>query len=110
MALRRTPIRKKRPTLRRGELTPEEKQAARVKVHGICGGKCELRLHEKCSRNRVLPLEGDLFERFHLVHDGAKRRFGWPTEGPRRMRGGCYWCHIEAVHTKGMKIPPLTEE
>lgn len=44
-----------------------------------------------------------MFERWHLVHMRAKRRFGWPTSGPDRMRGGCYHCHIEMMHTKGIK-------
>jgi hypothetical protein len=73
----------------------------RERIYVLSGGKCELRF-PGCS-GRILPFTGSVFERWHLVHMHAKRRFGWPVEGPDRMRGGCYHCHIECMHQKGMK-------
>ena len=53
MILRHTPIRRKRRTLRRGELTPAEKQAVRREVYERAGGCCELGF-EGCIKG-VLP-------------------------------------------------------
>lgn len=103
---RYTPVRKKRPTLRRGEPTKEEKEAIRLAVYERCGGKCELHLDKDCSGDSVLPFAGSVFERWHLVHRRAKRRFGWredPATGQKHF-GGCYSCHIVAVHSQGKKI------
>ena len=113
MILRRTrirrsaPPRKKRPgPPRRGQPSPAEKIAARDFIYELSGGQCELTFNgvkaDRCRRG-ILPPNGDVRERWHLVHDGAKRRFGWSTTGPRRMRGGCYHCHIELMHQKGWK-------
>ena len=107
---RKTPIRPRRPTLRRGELNPAEKSAAREFIYELSGGRCELRF-PGCMGLIWLPYDGDVYHRWHLVHDGAKRRFGWPVSGPRRMRGGCYHCH-EMLHRLGPKLcplPPLNE-
>ena len=104
MAWRWSRIPRKRSKPRRGQPTKKEKTVKREFIYELSGGKCELRLHPKCSRDRILPWAGDVFERWHLVHNGAKRRFGWPIEGPRRMRGGCYFCHMIAVHEQGKKI------
>lgn len=114
---RRTPLkrsgppRKKRPGVRRGEPTKEEKAAIRQDEYDRCGGRCELRdknghpLHLR-HITRVLPFEGSIYDRWHLVHYKAKRRFGWradPATG-QVLLGGCYWCHIEASHVRGVKI------
>lgn len=108
--VRRTPIRTKRPgPPRRGQLTSAQKEAARALIYQLSGGKCELRLHPQCSGNNILPWSGSVFERWHLVHVRAKRRFGWPTSGPDRIRGGCYWCHIVMLHQKGAKAPELPQ-
>lgn len=107
MLTRRSPLkrykppRKKRPGTRRGQPTAAEKEAERRHIYQLSGGRCELRL-EGC-RGGVLPWDGPVTERWHLVHMRAKRRFGWPTEGPDRMRGGCYHCHIVMMHTKGVR-------
>lgn len=96
---RYTPVRKRRAKPRRGQPTTQEKGAIRERVYAACGGLCQLRIDKKrCSGDRVLPLDGDLFERWHLVHRHAKRRFGF-DQGDA-LRGGCYWCH-EWVHHKG---------
>lgn len=100
--IQRSPIRKKRPgPPRRGQPTKAEKTAMREMIYQLSGGRCELNL-DGCNRS-ILPSEGSVFERWHLVHMRAKRRFGWPTSGPDRMRGGCYHCHIEMMHQKGIK-------
>lgn len=112
--IRRTPLRrykapnKKRPTLRRGQPSAEEIHEMRVLIYEKSGGRCELHLLPTCKTG-VLPFDGDLLERWHLVHVRHRRRFGWPTEGPFRMRGGCYECHIRGMHHKGLK-PTFNEE
>lgn len=100
--LRRTPIKKKRSKPRRGEPTAEEKTIIREREYIRSGGRCELRLPG--CKGGVLPFVGSVLERWHLVHKRARRRFGW---GPENLRGGCYHCHIEMVHTKGVRPDTL---
>lgn len=102
---RYTRLRSKRPTARRGEPTKDEKAALRRFVYDRAGGKCELRL-KGCKRT-VLPFEGDVFTRAHLVHLRARRRFGWH---PETSCLGCYSCHIEQSHVKGVKLPATYAE
>jgi hypothetical protein len=94
---RSAPPRKRRATLRRGELTPEAKQKVRERVYEAANGLCELRFSPQCSRDRALPLDGDLFERMHLVHRHGKRRFGFDQPD---LACGCFHCH-QLVHQKG---------
>jgi hypothetical protein len=101
------PVRKKRPGIRRGELTAQEKEAKRAFIYELSGGMCELKLPN--CKGGFLPWDGSIFERWHLVHMRAKRRFGWPTEGEHRMRGGCHNCHILQMHSKGLKPADLEE-
>jgi hypothetical protein len=98
---RTTPIRKRRSKPRRGEPTAQEIADLRLLVYGRCGGRCELSLSG--CKGGVLPFDGSVFERWHLVHIKARRRFGWD---PSNLCGGCYWCHIVQHHGKGMPIPP----
>jgi len=91
---RKVPLRKKRPGIRRGELTDIEKGVRREFIYNLSGGRCELGLPG--CKGIPLPYNGSVFERWHLVHMRAKRRFGWPTEGAHRM-------HIEMMHQKGMR-------
>jgi hypothetical protein len=117
MIARRTPlkrytsVRKKRPGVRKGQPTNEEKTVERDRVYDRCGGRCELRgengqpLHPNHLEG-VLPSEGPLMARWHLVHVFGKRRWGW-TERPgskQRLMGGCYWCHIVGQHSLGRKF------
>jgi hypothetical protein len=107
---RYTPVRHKRPTARRGEPTREEKAAIRKAVYERSGGRCELRDDKGAPLDPrhisgVLPPEGDVFYRWHLVHIHAKRRFGWGLEN---LTGGCYWCHA-ASHNCGNKPCPPKE-
>lgn len=97
---RYTPVRKKRPGTRKGEPTPEEKAKIRRDVYDECGGRCELNLLPNCMKG-VLPFDGDVFERWHLVHKKSKRRFGW---GRDNLCGGCPVCHLVGIHRKGLKI------
>lgn len=99
---RSTPVRKVRPGTRRGQPTKEEKGVLRQIIYDLSGGQCEMHLVPECLTGVLAP-EGSIFERWHLVHMGAKRRFGWPVTGTMRMRGGCYWCHIVGMHEKGLK-------
>jgi hypothetical protein len=97
--LRRSkPIRKKRPGTRRGQPTKAEKHELREFIYELSGGRCEIRLPG--CKGTVLPKDGDVRYRWHLVHVRSKRVYGWPTEGAYRMRGGCFACHQE-LHTKG---------
>lgn len=107
---RKVKIRGRRTGTRRGELTPAQKARAREFIYELCCGMCELRLHPNCSKDRILPWDGSIFARWHLVHPRAKRRFGWPTSGPWRMRGGCYWCHRISLHEQGIRLEPLEGE
>lgn len=93
---------------RRGQPTKAEKKALRDKAYADAGGRCQLRKHSKCSRDRVLPSEGDIFERAHLVHLKAKRVHGWAQEN---LCIGCYNCHIVYLHQNGgaEKIIPAKE-
>lgn len=109
---RYTPVRKKRPGVRRGQPTKAEKEAERDRVYERCGGRCELRgedgmpLHPE-HISGVLPSQWSVFERWHLVHLHAKRRFGWTEAAGNTLLGGCYFCHIVASHQQGrMIIPP----
>lgn len=111
---RSAPPRKKRPGVRKGQPTNAEKEAERNRVYERCGGRCELRdengqpLHAK-HISGVLPSDGDVMYRWHLVHWKAKRRFGWTEAQGNVLLGGCYWCHIGASHNRGVKIVPPRE-
>jgi hypothetical protein len=100
MIPRRTPVRRKRPGLRKGELTKAEKSRRREFIYELSGGMCELKLPG--CKQQWLPYEGDVRDRWHLVHMRHKRRFGWPIEGEHRMRGGCFTCH-SLMHNTGRK-------
>lgn len=99
---RRTPIRKRRPgPPRRGQPTAEEKRALRLAVYERDGGMCRLRLHRECSGERVLPLEGEVMYRAHLVHLKSRGAGGgWTLEN---CVIGCNACHIGSMHTEGKK-------
>ncbi len=102
----KTRIRPVRSKPRRGQPTPAEKKRIRLDTYQLTGGRCMLR-YEGC-KGGILPLEGSVFNRWHLVHLRAKRRFGW---GPENVSGGCYHCHIEVRHQKGVpKNEPESEK
>ena len=90
---------RRRTKPRRGQPTPAEKKAIRDQVYADTGGCCELNLSHPPS-NRVYPKEGDVLQRWHLVHLKAKRVHGW---GRENLAGGCYQCHIVEMHQKGRK-------
>ena len=108
--IRRTPIkrsgppRKKRPGVRRGQPTKAQKKAERERVYERANGLCQLHLMPGCSGRRVLPWEGPLMARAHLVHLHAKRRFGWTEADGNTLLIGCYECHIVGMHQKGLKF------
>ncbi len=85
---------------RRGQPTPEEKKAIREQVYEESQGCCQLRLSPTCT-GRMLPKEGWVLGRWHLVHLKAKRVHGWARDN---LCGGCYQCHIVEMHTKGRKV------
>ena len=99
---RSAPPRKKRPgPPRRGQPTRAEKTAIRLQVYEETGGQCQLHLLPNCIRG-VLPFEGGVRERWHLVHKRSKRLGGW---GRENLCGGCPVCHLDGIHLKGLKIP-----
>lgn len=108
------PMIRPRPNLRRGELTPDQKEAERNRVYARCGGQCELRdesgqpLHRDHTRGILPPSGDDPRYHWHLVHLHSKRRFGWTEAAGNTLLGGCYACHILAMHTQGKK--PFIEE
>lgn len=113
--LRRTPLkrsgppRKKRPGVRRGQPTKDEKAIERERIYLRSGGLCELKdedgrpLHADHLAG-VLPRDGSIFERWHLVHFHSKRRFGWTEAAGNRLLGGCHACHLLGAHQKGLKF------
>jgi 5-methylcytosine-specific restriction endonuclease McrA len=87
---------------RRGQPSKKEKHALKVAVYERAGGLCELKLHKECSGARVLPFEGDVFERAHMVHLKSKGSGGaWTMEN---LRNGCPACHLGSMHTEGKKL------
>lgn len=73
--LKRVPVRKIRPTLRRGEPTKAEKEAARAVCFSRAKGMCQVSFTHRCPG--FVPLQGDEFTRGQLAHLKSKRRFGW---------------------------------
>jgi len=99
---RYTPVRKKRPTLRHGEPTKEEKAAVRLEVYERAGGRCELNLGPKCIKG-VLPFTGSTpWDHGHFVHIRSKSAGGKFTV--ENGKWGCYECHLGYAHTTGIKI------
>jgi hypothetical protein len=110
----RKAIPKRRAKPRRGQPTKAEKEAERNRVYARCGGQCELRdesgqpLHRDHTRGILPPSGDDPRYHWHLVHLHSKRRFGWTEAAGNTLLGGCYACHILAMHTQGKK--PFIEE
>jgi 5-methylcytosine-specific restriction endonuclease McrA len=100
---RKTPLRAKRRTLRRGQLNPREKLALRSFVYERDKGLCQLRLHKDCTKDRKLPFNGSLFVRAHLVH--IKSRGAGGSWEPDNLLIGCPSCHLISVHSQGKRIP-----
>jgi hypothetical protein len=96
---RKMPLRKVRPTLRRGELSKAEKTAIRRQVFDRAKGLCEIRL-DGCLGGPLAWDGPDPWSHGHLVHLRAKRRFGW---GLDNLVWGCWRCHLEGLHQKGRK-------
>jgi 5-methylcytosine-specific restriction endonuclease McrA len=99
---RSAPPRKKRLGVRRGQPTKDEKSALRLAVYERDQGRCQLRLHKDCSRDRVLPYDGEVLFRAHLVHIRGRGAGGkWTMEN---CKIGCAACHSGSVHTEGKRI------
>lgn len=92
---------------RRGQPSKAQKKVLRDDAYERSGGRCELRKSKDCNRN-VMPSEGSIYERAHLVHLQAKRVHGW---APENLALGCYACHIIFMHQNGGcdKIVPKKE-
>lgn len=99
---RRKPIPRKRAKPRRGQPTKAEKKALRWAVYERARGICELRLMPGCLG--PVPFNGSLRVRGHLVHLKSRGAGGkWDMEN---CRWGCAVCHLDGMHTKGVKYGP----
>ena len=105
--MKHTPIRKRRPGARRGELTAAEKEAVRRMAFERARGRCELDWHLHCCGGKPWPWAGGLRERGHLVHLRNKRMWGW---GENNVCWGCARGHLDLVHTKGVQVPKTYDE
>ena len=98
-----------RTTLRRGELTPAEKEAERDRVYARCGGRCELRGTDGRPLDGghwegVIPRNGDTpWNHWHLVHLHSKRPGFWSEAQGNVLLGGCPACHLIGMHARGLK-------
>jgi len=98
-----------RKSLRRGELTPSEKEAERNRVYERCGGRCELRGEDGLPLDPghwkgVIPKDGDTpWDHWNLVHLHSKRPAFWSESQGNVLLGGCPACHLEGMHRKGLK-------
>ena len=100
--LKRTAVKKVRAKVRRGQPTKAEKSVIRARLYEETGGLCEIRKHPECIPGRVWPSEGDVMERWHLVHLKSKRVHGWAREN---LCGGCPFCHLIELHNP-KSVPP----
>ena len=105
--MKRSAIRKRRPGLRRGELTTAEKEAVRRMAYERARGRCELDRYLHCCGGIGLPWEGGIRERGHLVHLRNKRMYGW---GEQNVCWGCAHAHSDLMHTKGLQVPRTYDE
>lgn len=103
--MKRVALRRKRPGTRRGQPTKAEKAEIRQFAYQRARGRCELRI--ACSGTAILPYDGDVRERWHLVHLRNRRMWGW---GPENICGGCARCHSDEHHTRGIAIPKTYTE
>jgi len=102
MIPRHKPLSRSRPRrfrkgLRRGELTPEQKQAIREKRYRFDGGRCV-----DCGK-RVILLRG-YWCSMHLMH--LKSRGAGGTWDLENLRTGCQWCHVKRHNAGGKPCPP----
>ena len=105
--MKKTPIKRKRSTPRRGEPSREEKAQVRRMAFYRAMGLCELDRHLGCCGGKRWPLEGDLRERGHLVHLRNRRMWGW---GAQNVCWGCPHGHLDLMHTKGLQVPKTYDE
>ena len=93
----------RRKTLRRGQLTPAEKEDERIRVYNRCHGDCELQLLNTCQ-GRHLPINGcSPWDHWHLVHLHSKRPAFWSEAQGNVLLGGCPACHLIGMLRMGLK-------
>ena len=105
--MKRSPIRKRRPGIRRGELTAPEKEAVRLMAYERARGRCELDRHLHCCGGVEWPWSGHVRVRGQLVHLRNKRMWGW---GEQNVCWGCAHGHLDLMHTKGLSVPKTYAE
>lgn len=104
--MKRSRIRSVRPTLRRGEPSPAEKQAARVIAYSRANGMCQLHLVAECWGYAPLDsYSGDPMTHGHLAHERSKRTYGWMESETNRHYWSCPICHA-FQHAGGKPCPP----
>jgi len=71
-------------------LRGDDVKPMRQAIYARDGGRCTLKL--KCDGSRVLPFDGEVWERWHLEHEigglGLQRCFC-----EENLRGACFSCH-----------------
>jgi hypothetical protein len=103
---RTAPPGKRRKGTRRGQASPAEVVAVREAVYERAGGVCELRLSQDCIAG-ILPKEGPVIGRGHLVHLKGKRMWGTSAEV---CAWGCWFCHLVTMHRGGKPVPAKSKE
>ena len=96
-----------RKTLRRGEPTKADKQAARLHCFTRAEGRCELALVAECWGYAPLDsYSGDPMTHGHLCHLKSKRRFGWfeSEDTGQQHFFGCPPCHAASHNCDGKPI------
>lgn len=91
--------RRARRTLRKGEPSPAEKQAARVACCERAQGRCEMPFPHPCPRYVSL-------EQGQLAHLKAKRRFGWMESEEQKHLWSCSTAHLLQHQYGWSGIPP----
>jgi hypothetical protein len=104
--MKRTQINPVRSTLRRGEPTKTDKEAARIACYNRVEGMCELKISSKCMKYAPLNHPSP-FVRGQLCHKLAKRRFGWmeSEQTGQRHIWGCNECHQASHNANGKPCP-----
>jgi hypothetical protein len=105
--VKRSRINPVRKSLRRGEPTPAEKQAAREACFYRAEGRCELQLCAECWG--YAPLDGDRGDPMthgHLAHERSKRVHGWMESETQKHIWSCPCCHSASHNAGGKPCPP----
>ena len=100
--MKRTPIRRKRRGTRRGQPTQVQKHTIKERIYERDGGRCQLNISPQCLRG-VLPMDGELMFRAHLMHKRSRGAGGdWSDDN---LAIGCSFCHEASHNSQGKPCP-----